>query len=214
MPSVEAWPPGVVMPREEAARLESGDVKMHDEKFVADAETFFVRANETGVEYFACGGTLLGAIRHGRLLPWDDDCDISVHRRDFARFLRLLALPPSFRVQRTLSGAVASTAHITIDVFVVDRAPWRRGHLAFSGPYCSGFATFFTSSVFPKDCHPSSEIYPTKTARLGGVRVRVPAESEREARLRRGLPSSGPSASGREDPPRRVDQCKRPPGGS
>ena len=48
--------------------------------------------NENNIPYVITAGTLLGAVRHGDIIPWDDDIDLAMHQLDTYKLIELLPI--------------------------------------------------------------------------------------------------------------------------
>ena len=130
-------------------------------------------AKKAGITYWVFAGALIGAARHKGFVPWDDDIDLLVPRKDFDRLLRMsseefgavepyfLQTPhtdPTFQ-QRILRFRRSDTAYITqYDLDMVKRAGGK--------PYNMGLAL----AIFPLDNYPKSRLLQSiqvKIARMG-----------------------------------------------
>ncbi len=64
-----------------------------NEKRLKEIETEMLRSfaqacDKLGIRYYIIYGTLLGAVRHKGFIPWDDDIDVGLMRKDYEVFIK------------------------------------------------------------------------------------------------------------------------------
>lgn len=57
-------------------------------------------ATEIGVKVFLHAGSLLGAIRHGKIMDWDDDVDLMINERDSDKLINSILHHNKYRVTK------------------------------------------------------------------------------------------------------------------
>jgi lipopolysaccharide cholinephosphotransferase len=66
--------------------LSEKDIRAVQKALLDMAKDFHTFCIKNGFGYFLCGGSALGAERHGGFIPWDEDLDIAMPRKDYDRF--------------------------------------------------------------------------------------------------------------------------------
>lgn len=111
----------------------SGKIKLDDKylekslRLLERATTFLEKYN---IPYWLEGGTLLGIIRENRLLPWDNDLDISIRSEDFDRLRRIL---PKFFYR----GMIAKVRE-----YKIDDPPFQKGEVRLIKVYATKYLFF------------------------------------------------------------------------
>lgn len=71
---------------------QTGDRLNETQQYILQVLREVIRVlDELQIPYFAQGGTMLGAVRHGGFIPWDDDVDLGIPRAEYERMLRQAA---------------------------------------------------------------------------------------------------------------------------
>ncbi len=105
------------------------DLKSLQNELLAMMKDIDAICREQGVEYSLTGGSLLGAIRESGFIPWDDDMDIMVDRRNYARLCAAIRGCDKYEMgrgpwlQHIKPVSFDSDIDPYIDVFIMDNLP-------------------------------------------------------------------------------------------
>lgn len=89
----------------------------------------FCRTN--GIKYSLADGTLLGAMRHGDFIPWDDDADVMVTRDEYKKIRKALSNDCTIRLFKAhfldrVTAPGLDAKKVYIDLFINEDMPANR----------------------------------------------------------------------------------------
>jgi hypothetical protein len=132
-------------------------------------------AKKCEIEYWACGGTLLGAVRHSGFIPWDNDIDISVMFSDLKKIKKNLDKQSTLKYYESICGLrlYENDDSETIDIFVCHW--YNKITINFCGSISNaGDPTWWVSELFPNQQIYKNELYPLKEVAFENTTIMIP----------------------------------------
>ncbi len=77
--------------KEKIIQLNDEEVKMIQKRLLFVLDDIINVCNKYRIHYQLSGGSCLGAVRHSGYIPWDDDIDINIYRKDIKKFVTVFS---------------------------------------------------------------------------------------------------------------------------
>lgn len=92
------------------------DIKEYQERLINMMAIFHQFCKDNGIRYSIYAGSMLGAVRHHGMIPWDDDIDVVMPRPDYDNFLRITqkSFVDGYRVVSPYNDTTLYTAYSKI----------------------------------------------------------------------------------------------------
>lgn len=133
-------------------------------------------AEKYGIRYWACAGTLLGAVRHCGFIPWDNDIDISIMLSDLEKVKMILEQHPFLTFCENEMGLQVRYRDIDfpfMDIFVCDY--YNENTIKYCGFISKrGEPTWFMDYYFPNEHIYKNELYPLNKIKFEDTTIMVP----------------------------------------
>ncbi len=163
------------------AREACGGLRLRQQENLFLLKKFIAVCEKYGLQYWLDFGSLLGAVRHGKIIPWDDDVDVSMSKSEFDKLAELMK-----------NEDLNEVCYIPFYGDMIARFIFVNDTGAFLDIYC--YDEF--SDRLSSRCHfenkayraaiPRNIIFPLSKVRFEGMEVNAPADCDSYLRIKYG----------------------------